>query len=117
MVTRSRSIHVGENVKSILFGFFLRTQADLQCRSEELTRSNDELEKIAYVAAHDLKGTLRMVSQFLWLLSMRGAASLDEKSREYIGFSINGAQRMAGLIDGLLQYGKLGHSSTTISSD
>lgn len=76
--------------------------------TEELERTNEELERFAYVASHDLKEPLRMVSSFCGLLQERYADKLDEQANEFIRFAVDGATRMHGLIEDLLKMSQTG---------
>lgn len=49
-----------------------------------------------------------MISSYLQLLERRYADDLDEEAREFIDYAVDGAERMKALINGLLQYSRVG---------
>ena len=79
---------------------------ELLKRAKELELSNSELEQFAYVASHDLQEPLRMITGFLKLLERKYNPLLDEKGKQYIQFSISGAERMRHIILDLLDYSR-----------
>lgn len=121
-------------LRQVLFDFLLQTERDaparaaglvldaldesvrhaatrfLEQRSEELRRSNRDLEHFAAIAAHDLKSPLGTISGYMELLGdclqRKGVVGAEEE--EYISAIKRSAARMSLLIDRLLEYASLG---------
>jgi PAS domain S-box-containing protein len=82
-------------------------------RTQELERSNGELEGFAYAASHDLKEPIRKIHFFADRLKERLNSKLEEEDRRYFERLEMGTKRMTSLIDDLLLYS---HVSRGVSS-
>jgi len=91
------------------------TLARLERSIAEAQRSNAELEQFAYVASHDLREPLRMISTYLSLIERRYAPLFDQDGREFLTFAREGAQRMDRLVLDLLEYARIGRHGGTLA--
>ncbi len=86
------------------------TEEALAERSKALMCSNAELEQFVYVASHDLKEPLRMVSHFCGLLQRGFKGRLDSTADKYIEYAVEGATRMHALLEDLEKFSGLGRT-------
>ncbi len=80
----------------------------------EVERSNADLEQFAYIASHDLREPLRMVSSYLSLIGMRYGEALAGSGMEFLEFARQGAVRMDRLVQDLLDYAKIGRRDVNL---
>jgi len=78
----------------------------LKFYTEELERSNKDLEEFAYLASHDLQEPLRKITTFGDLL-IDTSLSMDKKGKDYVLRMQKAAKRMRNFIEALLEYSKI----------
>jgi PAS domain S-box-containing protein len=85
-----------------------QTEIELLVANQSLATANEELKAFAFLASHDMREPLRMISSFMSLLEKKYKNELDDKAHQYIAFAIDGAKRLTNLINDLLEYSKVG---------
>ncbi|MAP54248.1 sensor histidine kinase [Altibacter sp.] len=77
---------------------------------DQLKEKNKELNQFAYIASHDLQEPLRTVDNFVTIFEDDYAEKLDDDAHTYFDFIKGATSRMRNLINGLLQYSRIGRS-------
>lgn len=80
--------------------------SDLKSIQAELRRSNGELERFAYLVAHDLQEPLRNVANCVGMVRMVGRENLEPSLAKWLVSAEQGAQRMHGMVKDLLIYSR-----------
>lgn len=84
---------------------------DLESAVWELRRANKELQEFAYITAHDLKTPLRGIGTLADWISTDYADKFDDEGKKQVRLLVGKAKQMSALIDDILQYSRLGHTS------
>jgi signal transduction histidine kinase len=75
---------------------------------DEIKNINQELDSFAYVVSHDLKAPLRGINTIAEWIATDYADKLDDNGKEQIKLLMDRVGRMRSLIDGILQYSRIG---------
>jgi two-component system sensor kinase FixL len=75
---------------------------------QEVRSANEELTNFAYVVSHDLKAPLRGIGSLAQWLGQDYAHLFDEEGQEHMRLLVNRVHRMNKLIDGILEYSRVG---------
>jgi len=100
--------------KKVMQGIFrditLRKRAEQRQNKllEQLEGANNELKDFAYVVSHDLKAPLRGIKTLADWITTDYADKLDEDGKKQLDLLVNRVDRMHNLIDGILQYSRVG---------
>jgi light-regulated signal transduction histidine kinase (bacteriophytochrome) len=87
-----------------------RANAELAATTARLERSNEELQRFATVASHDLREPLRVVSGFADLLGRRYGDELGAEGKRFVEAITGGVARMDEMISDLLAYARAGRA-------
>lgn len=80
----------------------------IKSRTEQLKKSNDELEAFSYSVSHDLRAPLRGIIGFSAILQEEYGQQLDEEGKRITQVIIDNTQKMGRLIDDLLEFSRTG---------
>jgi light-regulated signal transduction histidine kinase (bacteriophytochrome) len=74
---------------------------------KKVEKLNKELNHFIYVVSHDLQEPLRMISSYVQLIRKRNEGKIDQDTDEFIGFAVDGVNRIKSQLEDLLCYSRL----------
>ncbi|TNF60956.1 MAG: PAS domain S-box protein, partial [Burkholderiales bacterium] len=77
-------------------------------RTQQLVAANKDLDVFSHMVSHDLRAPLRHISSFITLLQEHIGQSGDTLTLQYLGSIVKASKRMSLMIEGLLEYARLG---------
>jgi PAS domain S-box-containing protein len=83
-------------------------------RTEELQRSNDDLQQFAHVASHDLKEPVRKLRTFINLLDAEYGSEMPERGKVYLEKMRMASTRMYAMIEGVLKYSSINEAEQLV---
>ncbi|ACA16667.1 GAF sensor signal transduction histidine kinase [Methylobacterium sp. 4-46] len=104
-------IDAAKDLRAAVLGIVLRRAEELAAMTDELTRSNKELEAFSYSVSHDLRAPFRHIVGYSELLRSREGDRLTEKGRHYVDTIIEAAFSAGTLVDNLLTFSQMGRNA------
>ncbi|MCJ2064885.1 GAF domain-containing protein [Methylobacterium sp. J-088] len=109
-------VEAAKDLRASVLGIVLRRAEELAAMSEELQRSNKELEAFSYSVSHDLRAPFRHIVGYSNLLKTREGQNLSEKGRHYVDTIIEAALSAGTLVDNLLTFSQMGRHALNKNS-
>ena len=107
-------VEAARELRSAVIGVVLRRAEEMASLSEDLQRSNKELEAFSYSVSHDLRAPFRHIVGYSELLRALESDNLSDKGKRYIETIIDSAYAAGTLVDNLLAFSQMGRSALTI---
>lgn len=107
-------IDSARDFRNAVVNYVLRKAEEQAALTEQLERSNSELEAFSYSVSHDLRAPFRHIAGYAELLSDR-EKNLDAKSRHYLDSIVDAALSAGRLVDDLLNFSQLGRASLSMT--
>jgi chemotaxis family two-component system sensor kinase Cph1 len=104
-----------QELRLAILGIVLRKAEELAQLSEDLERSNKELEAFSYSVSHDLRAPLRHIAGYAELLGEIEGSNLSERGLRFLGTIEDSAKFAGTLVDNLLSFSQMGRSSMRFS--
>lgn len=93
-----------------------KINADLEEKTLKLKSKNKELDEFSYIVSHDLKAPLRAIRNLISFINEDIDSKIsDQETKDDLRLIDQRATRMSGLIDGILQYSRVGREEVEVT--
>ena len=112
---KNKDFHSGYTFVGIDISSLVQKENELKDYTIQLENTNNELERFAYIASHDLKTPLRNITSFLSLLKRKLKDNPDQNVQDYIDIAQTNSKSMYHLIEEILEYSKMKDEDTEVA--
>lgn len=109
-------IEAASELRNAVVSIVLRKAEEVAQITEELQRSNRELEAFSYSVSHDLRAPFRHIVGYAELLKQSSTAKLENNDLRYLDVIIDSAQFAGTLVDNLLSFSQVGRAKLNIQA-
>jgi light-regulated signal transduction histidine kinase (bacteriophytochrome) len=109
-------IDAAREFRSAVVDIVLQGAEKLAQITEDLTRTNKELENFSYTVSHDLRAPFRHIRGYAELLKLEKGAMLDAEGREFIDYVLSGAAYAGKLVDNILAFSQMGRTELQLTA-
>ena len=110
----ANEIEAVKELRNSVVGIVLRRAEELASLSDELRRSNKELEAFSYSVSHDLRAPFRHIVGYSELLKRAEGERLTDLGRRYVETIIESAYTAGTLVDNLLSFSQIGRTALQV---
>jgi len=104
-------IEAVKELRNAIVAIVLRRAEEMAALTDELRRSNKELEAFSYSVSHDLRAPFRHIVGYSELLKKQEWPVLSERGKRYIETIIESAYMAGTLVDNLLRFSQMGRTA------
>jgi signal transduction histidine kinase len=97
----------------IFFDMYIQREQVLKL-NHGLLRSNEELERFAYICSHDMQEPVRMISLYAGMLTETSAGAFDEIGQRHLAYIHDSATRLQQMIRDILAFSRLGREQVLL---
>lgn len=104
----TRDMTAAKNLEDVMNDLNRELEKRVTERTQQLVAANKDLDVFSHMVSHDVRAPLRHISSFVSLLLEHMGETSDKLVLQYLGRIAKSSKRMSHMIEGLLEYARLG---------
>ena len=111
-----RDMTVAKHLEDVMSDLNKELEKRVDERTRQLVAANADLDVFSHTVSHDLRAPLRHIGSFVGLVQEHLGDNGDPVLKQYLDAIAKASRRMAQMIEGLLEYARLGRSPLDVQT-